>query len=74
MLYAAPEDYKFTATDIVFRNTSQVSLTVPIAEDALLELNETFKAEISLVRTEDKICVLLQPASVDVTILDNDSE
>lgn len=47
---------------------------VPIMEDALLEANETFKAEINLVRMEDSNCILLEPSIADITILDNDSE
>lgn len=65
----------YKSTDFSFTNTSQqASVTVPIEGDALLELNETFRAEISLVRMEDSNCVLLQPGIVNVTILDDDSE
>ena len=61
--------------DFIFTNTSQPALvTVPIMEDGILELNETFRAEISLVEDDESNCVLLQPVIVEVTILDNDSK
>ena len=49
-------------------------MTVPIEGDTLLELNEMFRAEISLVRMEDSNCIVLQPSTVSITILDDDSE
>ena len=73
--YTAPEDYGFVSTVFIFNNISQqASVMVPIMEDALLEANETFKAEINLVRMEDSNCILLEPSIADITILDNDSE
>ena len=61
--------------ELVLSNTSQqVVAVVPIVDDNLLETDETFRAEISLVQMEDSHCVLLLPSTTDVTILDNDSE
>ena len=72
--YSAPEDYIHMSANLTLTNTSQTQVTIPIVGDALLERNETFRAEISLVRTEDSNCVILQPDTVDITILDDDSE
>ena len=56
-------------------NTTQpASVIIPIVDDDVLELDETFQAEISLQNSEDRNCVILQPNVVDITILDNDSE
>ena len=58
-------------------NTSQQAFdvcVVSILDDNLLEINETFRAEISLVHLEDRHCVVLLPSTADVTVLDNDSE
>ena len=73
--YPAPEDYGDVSVNLTLTNTSQqASVTVSIVGDALLELNETFRSEINLVGMENSSCVLLLPSSVDVTILDDDSE
>ena len=72
--YTAPEDYIHMSANLTLTNTSQAQVTVPIVGDALLERNETFRAEINLIRVEDSNCVILQPDTVDITILNDDSE
>ena len=61
--------------ELILTNTSQQAVAVvSIVDDNLLEINETFRAEISLVLMEDRHCVVLLPSTADVTVLDNDSE
>ena len=68
------EDYSaFVPADLIYVSTTrQASVTVPIIDDALLELNETFQAEIEFIRNEDSNCVVLQPSIADITIVDDD--
>ena len=60
----------------MFFNLSRESyqVVVPLVDDELLEANETFTAAISLTQTEDRSCVVLRPNTVEITLLDNDSE
>ena len=66
------EDYStFLPADLIHVSTTwQASVTVPITDDTLLELNETFQAEIEFIRNEDSNCVALQPSIADITIVD----
>ena len=50
------------------------SVMIPIIDDNVLELNETFRVEIGILNDEDRTCVTLQPNVVDIIIVDNDSE
>ena len=50
------------------------SVMIPIIDDDILELNETFRVEIGILNDEDRTCVTLQPNVVDIIIVDNDSE
>ena len=69
------EDYIYFSDEYVLTNTSQQAVAViSIVNDNHLEIDEKFRAEISLVLMEDRNCVLLLPNAADVTILDNDSE
>ena len=69
------EDYIYFSDEFILTNASQQAVAViSIVNDSLLEINETFRAEISLVLMEDRNCVLLLPSAADVTILDYDSE
>lgn len=72
---AASADYIYFSDEFILTNTSQQAVAViSIVDDNLLEIDETFRAEISLVLMEDQHCVVLLPSAADVTILDNDSE
>ena len=51
-----------------------MSVTVSIVDDNLFEVNEVFIAVISLVDERDEECVVLQPRTSEVTIVDNDGE
>ena len=63
----------YLPADLIYVNTTQqTSVTVPVLDDAVLELNETFQAEISFVRSEDSSCVILQPSIANITIVDDD--
>ena len=56
-------------------NESQpASVMIPIIDDNVLELNETFQVEIGILNDEDRTCVTLQPNVVNVIIVDDDSE
>lgn len=71
----APEDYIYTSAKLSLSSSiPQASVTVLVVEDDLLEINETFIAEISLAQIEDGDCVVLHPSTVEITILDNDSK
>ena len=60
-------------SDLMFNNTSQnATLTITILEDNLLEVNETFKVDIGVIGKDSSNCLLVQPCSVDISILDND--
>ena len=50
------------------------SVMIPIIDDNVLELNETFRVEIGILNDEDRTCVTLQPNVVNVIIVDDDSE
>ena len=50
------------------------SVMIPIIDDNVLELNETFQVEIGILNNEDRTCVTLQPNVVNVIIVDDDSE
>ena len=50
------------------------SVMIPIIDDNVLELNETFRVEIGILNDEDRTCVTLQPNVVDIIIVDDDSE
>ena len=50
------------------------SVMIPIMDDNVLELNETFQVEIGILNDEDRTCVILQPNVVNVVIVDDDSE
>ena len=50
------------------------SIVFTIINDDLLEIDETFTAEISLARMEDKDCLILRPSTAEITILDDDGE
>ena len=49
-------------------------IVLPIINDDLLETNETFTAEISLTRIEDRNCIVLRRSTAEITILDDDGE
>lgn len=73
--YTVQEDFGPTSANLTLDNASQqVNVNVSIFGDDLLEMNETFRAQIILVNVEDSNCVLLQPAVANVTILDDDRE
>ena len=59
---------------ILMNNSQQAVAVVSILDDNLLEIDETFRAEICLAHLEDRHCVVLLPSTADVTVLDNDSE
>lgn len=68
------EDYLFTSVEHKLTNSSQqASVTVPVMDDNQLEINETFRADISVTQKSSKNCIVLQPGTADVTIVDNDS-
>ena len=70
------DDYYATNLEgTIYANTTQpASVIVPIVDDNVLELNEIFRADITLQNSEDRNCVVLQPNAVDITIMNNDSE
>ena len=74
--YTALKDYHTTNLEgtIYVNATQPASVIIPIVDDKVLELDETFQVEISLQNSEDRNCVILQPNVVDITILDDDSE
>lgn len=73
---SASEDYNATYLErIIFVSESQpASVMIPIVDDNVLELNETFQVEIGILNDEDRACVALQPNVVNVIIVDDDSE
>ena len=73
---SASEDYIATDLErIIYVSESQpASVMIPIIDDDILELNETFQVEIGILNDEDRTCVTLQPNVVNVIIVDDDSE
>ena len=72
---SATNDFNIPSSEI-FLNLSHGSYPVvlPLMDDDLLEANETFITMINLTRMEDRHCVVLVPDTVEITIVDNDSE
>ena len=46
-------------------------MTIPILDDDLLEINESFRVEIMAIGNDSINCILLQPNIVDVSVIDN---
>ena len=75
LIFSATNDSSIPSSEI-FLNLSHGSYPVvlPLMDDDLLEANETFIATINLTRMEDRNCVVLVPDTVEITIVDDDSE
>lgn len=56
--------------------TTSLSVAIPIVDDEIVELNETFRANLAsvLLPSPSEISVTIEPATAEVVILDNDSE
>ena len=53
-------------------DTGTVTVAIEILNDNVTEVNETFRVDLSIIGNNSDNCVLLQPNSVEVLILDND--
>ena len=73
-LSAAPADY--TASSMVFTfnpvNSGPMLLSIPIVDDAVLELDETFRVVLSVNGPFTAVASAVNPFDSPVTILDNE--
>ena len=73
--HADSEDYTATTVSkLIFNDTAAVTVAIEILNDKLLEVNETFRVDLSIIGNDSRNCILVQPNSVVVLILDNDCE
>jgi hypothetical protein len=74
-LLAAPFDYATVSQVLTFSSSVTFqTMSVSIIDDNLLEINETFNASLALENATDAAGVVLQPDSVNITILDEDGK
>ena len=69
------DDLNISSNGIFFDLTNEsYTVVIPVVDDGLLETDEVFRAALNLTMMEDSNCVVLAPNTVEIIILDNESE